>query len=118
MAIVDGRRVRGLYFWKYIGRNEWCATHHGKADEPSWMYSTPVEVDTTGDPREERFRYCSVVSQPVFLEMTEIRFFGAPSGSYASSWKKMPEGWREAFRALLTSMQNTEAEEAKGEEAA
>jgi len=61
-----------------------------------------VEMNTAEDPRTERFFYCSIVSQPVFLDFTTQHRPGAGRrGGVPSSWRKMPEGWRNAFRDRL-----------------
>lgn len=104
MALVERKRIRGLQFWKARGRNEWCATHYvpkcvGDQDV-TFLYSTVVQVDTKEDPRKIKFHYCSIVAQPVFLDMSEFSGL-APSDCYMVSWRKIPDGWKEAFRDAL-----------------
>lgn len=112
MAIVDGKRIPGLWFYKYKGRKEWCAIHHptrhSDPREPTWMYSLPIEVDTDKDPRLTRWHYCSPVSQPAMLEANEVKI-SQPDGTTASSWRRMPGGWRAAFRYLFTRLELIEA---------
>lgn len=98
MAIVDGRRIPDLTFHKAIGRKEWIAYHY---EDGEWSrLGAVVETDTDEDPRTLRFHYCSPVSQPVFLDWctSNSPYSG---GLTSSSWKKLPEGWRNAFRDAL-----------------
>ena len=93
MAIVDGKRIKGWMFYKMRGRREWVAHNI----ETSEFYSLAAEYE--GDtPLEDRFYYCSIVSQPNFLAYGH--HMGALSSKryIPSSWQKMPEGWRELFR--------------------
>lgn len=101
MAIVDGRRVLGTTFWKVKGRKDWVMVDtSGRYESQPVVFGTVVKMDTAEDPRTKRFYYCSIVSQPVFLTQICV---GAPNYEplTESSWKKMPEGWRAAFRETL-----------------
>ncbi len=92
MAIVDGKRVPGITFHKARGKREWIAY--------DWNTQTLfglVVAHDGDDPINERFYYCSIVSQPVFITPT----YGTRicrERWVDSSWRKMPEGWREIFR--------------------
>jgi hypothetical protein len=95
MAIVDGKRVLGVNFYKSKGRQEYWFT----ADHTD-LYGAVVPLDTR-DPRGERFHYCSIVSQPVFVDYVGRVERGTLDDLTPVSWRKIPEGWRELFRARL-----------------
>jgi len=100
MAIVDGKRIPGVTFYKVKGKRSWVA-HVTSAvlDVYTTNQMVGLVVDYSGDnPIEERFHYCSPVSQPVFLDVTSYVGWPDPKVYTPSSWKKMPEGWREIFR--------------------
>ena len=99
MAIVDGKRIRDLTFHKVKGRKEWWGVQR---HERQWeVIGTVVETDTDEDPRTLRFHYCSPISQPVFLDSSWSSDTPLGEELTTSSWKKMPEGWRAAFRDAL-----------------
>lgn len=106
MAIVDKKRIRNLLFWKYRGRSEWCYTHYvpnviGNRGV-TFMASTPIEVDTEDDPRKVWWHYCSIMPQRAVFDTSELDGI-QPHGTYGVSWRKIPEPWKDAFRAQLAS---------------
>jgi len=91
MAIVDGKRILGVTFHKERGKRNWIA--YSARHQQIWG----LVVDYDGDaPMGERFHYCSPFSQPVFIALSIGRI--CRERYVDSSWRKMPEGWREIFR--------------------
>jgi len=91
MAIVDGKRVPGITFHKERGKRDWIAYDRNE----QCIFGLVVAYD--GDnPIEERFRWASGTPQPVFITPTYGRI--CRKRWLDSSWRKMPEGWREIFR--------------------
>lgn len=93
MAIVDGKRKKGWSFYKMKGRREWVA--HNADTSEFFSLAAEYEGDT---PLDDRFYYCSIVSQPNFLAYGHHPGFPSQERYTPSSWKKMPEGWRDIFR--------------------
>jgi hypothetical protein len=97
MAIVDGKRLPGVHFYKLRGKKEWFAWH---LDDQT-LYGLCAAIEEGENPMEARFRYCSIVTQPVFID--GIHHPGWPDREHyvRSSWKQMPEEWRQIFRRDL-----------------
>ena len=93
MAVVDGKRQKGWTFYKVKGSREWVA-YNGDTSE---FFSLAAKY--SGDtPLDDRFYYCSIVSQPNFLAYGHHPGLPCQKMYTPSSWKKMPEGWRALFR--------------------
>ena len=112
MAIVDGKRVAGVHFYKVKGKRNWVAYIEDVSiisDVPSHPLAGPGRIaylvaEYSGDnPIDEKFHYCSPIAQPVFLAISVHRGWPCTTTYTPSSWKKMPEGWREIFRRDLFS---------------
>ena len=94
MAIIDGKRHRGWYFYKVRGKKQWVA--YSLHEQELWGLCADIEEGT--DPMKARFHYCSPISQPVFLDSTHHPGWPSREHYVDSSWKKMPEEWRQIFR--------------------
>lgn len=94
MAIVDGRRELGWTFYKVRGKREWVAHN----TEMQVLMGLCAEIEEGENPLEAKFHYCSGNAQPVFLDYST--YPGTPDRDHfiPSSWRKMPEEWRELFR--------------------
>jgi len=103
MAIVDGKRKAGVHFYKVKGRRAWVAYIEDTIrDQYSSGRMAELVVEYSGDnPIDEKFHYCSPIAQPVFLAINSHRGWPCTTTYTPSSWKKMPEGWREIFRRDL-----------------
>ena len=96
MAIINGKRVKDIYFMKSRGKKNWIAVNF----KENYFFGLCVEYDGE-NPMEEKFYYCSSVAQPVFVDY----FNGIPKISeYTdSSFKKMPKSWQKLFENAILS---------------
>jgi hypothetical protein len=97
MAIVDGKRIKGIRFYKTKGKQEYWFT-----EDHDSLWGAIGELDTR-DPRG-CFLEDSLVSRvkiPIFVDYVGRIERGTLADLTPVSWRKIPEGWRELFRARL-----------------